>query len=253
MKKLIKKLSKFRKGLKKPRKLRSFLVIVLVILAVMCSFADDVGSFIGTIAGKMLAPFVSDEEAKEKELSGESDTEVLIGNYTAELGNLQILSADVIITNFHEIGDKSGGDSEETDPLKNNTDTKDGSYQGLYVIEGELIFSVDLTKAKCSLSEDDQTLSVEIPEITFAVNPDYDTYMLLEEKEKFNPFVDAEDGYTSRLKSMNYFTENVESVIEDYEYLYSVAEESAINKVHDLVNEISGMKYTVNVSYEGEA
>lgn len=73
------------------------------------------------------------------------DTEAAIQNALRHTANLRVLAASARITDFHSIGN-------------------DVEYAAIYMLQGDVIFSVDLSKAEISLLDQKMTITLPRPQ-----------------------------------------------------------------------------------------
>ncbi|MEE1044757.1 MAG: DUF4230 domain-containing protein [Olegusella sp.] len=209
-----------------------FIVVPMITSAVGSSAGIAVGTATGT-ADTFAEAKDTVSDAKTDALSAE-DTEVLLGNAITNVGNLDVLTAGVVIENINKVGK---------------------SYEGLYLVKGDAVFSVDLTKADVSLGENEngeQVLTVTLPEPTVKLYLDEDKTELLAEEQHFDLFSGAEEGIQEYLNSMANITEKSEKSIMGYDDLMENARTTAIAQVEDLTSMACGDSYQVVVQFEGE-
>lgn len=228
----------------KPITMLVLLVAALLAATVVTGYihheAGAIGNAVGQINGKIVGTAVgtakgcTDGVAKGKE-AGENagltaeDTTVDIKGSMEGLGKLEVLVAGVSLKNIHKIGT---------------------SYTGLYLINGDAVFSVDLTKAEISFSLDGKHVYVTIPEPDLEVYLDQASTKKLAEVQKFSLSVSAEDGLIGYLNTMTQTLEKVKETMANYDSLLSEAKNSAKNQVHKLVATICSGSYDVHVQFK---
>lgn len=145
-----------------------------------------------------------------------------------EVGRLEVLAAGVTLRNLNEIGQE---------------------YTNLSVINGDAIFSVDMTQAEISFSQDGKEVYIVIPEPTMELYIDQSGTEILAEIQK--PFfgVTAEDGLNAYLNSMAQTVDKVKETLANYDSLLAQAKDSALEQVRQMAETISGGRYTVHTQY----
>ncbi len=218
------------------------LVTVLLIATVFTGYvhhrADEIGNAIGQTNGKIVGTAIGSARgvtvgAKEGKEAGEraglsaEDTTVDIKGSMEALGKLEVLVAGVSLKNINKIGE---------------------SYTGLYLINGDAVFSVDLAEA--SFSQDGKDVYITIPEPDLEVYLDQNSTQKLAELQKFSLTVSAKDGLVNYLNSMTQTAEKVKETIVNYDSLFADAKESAKKQVQQLVGTICEGNHVVHVQFE---
>lgn len=200
------------------------LLIIALILAVCAGLflyrSEDIGSSVGSGAGKMTGLAVGSYKGvteglergaaagKEVGLSAE-DTTVEIASTVRELGNLEVLVANVEVPDYHEVGKK---------------------YAALYLFRGSAVFSVDLTQASISKADNGEVI-ILLPKPTAAVRiNDSETELLAEYQRKFFNG-NADDGFQAYLNSLKMVDSISLEKVSNYEMLTKMAEASAKKQV----------------------
>jgi len=190
------------------------------------------GKIVGTAIGSAKGVTVGTQEGKEAgEQAGLSaeDTSVDIKGSMEALGKLEVLVAGVSLKNINKIGD---------------------SYTGLYLINGDAVFSVDLAEAEISFSQDGKDVYITIPEPNLEVYLDQNSTKKLAESQNFSFTVSAEDGLIAYLNSMTQTVEKVKETMINYDSLFADAKESAKKQVQQLAATICGDNYIVHVQFK---
>ena len=220
------------------------LVAVLLIATVFTGYvhhrAGEIGNAIGQTNGKIVGTAIGSARgvtvgAKEGKEAGEQaglsaeDTTVDIKGSVEALGKLEVLVAGVSLKNINKIGD---------------------SYTGLYLINGDVVFSVDLAEAEISFSQDGKDVYITIPEPDLEVYLDQNSTQKLAESQKFSFTVSAKDGLVNYLNSMTQTVEKVKETMVNYDSLFADAKESAKKQVQQLAGTICGDNYIVHVQFK---
>lgn len=220
------------------------LVTVLLIAAVFTGYihhrACEIGNTIGQTNGKIVGTAIGSARgvtvgAKEGKKAGEQaglsaeDTTVDIKGSMEVLGKLEVLVAGVSLKNINKIGD---------------------SYTGLYLINGDAVFSVDMAEAEISFSQDEKDVYITIPEPDLEVFLDQNSTQKLAEWQKFSLTVSAKDGLENYLNSMTQTVEKVKETMVNYDSLFTDAKESAKKQVQQLAGTICGDNYVVHVQFK---
>ncbi len=187
---------------------------------------EAVGLAVGSYKGVTEGIAAGNAAGTEQGLSAE-DTAAVVGNTLAETAKLEVLVAGVKLTNMHSLG-------------------KD--YQALYVVKGDAVFSVDLTKAKVSQSADG-TLNVLIPEPEVELFVDEEGTEKLAEYQKYPFSGDAESGYTAYLNTMKNTAGEVRDSLENYDVLMKEAKDSAIDQITYITECACGKGRSVHVEF----
>lgn len=145
-----------------------------------------------------------------------------------EVGRLEVLAAGVTLRNLNEIGQE---------------------YTNLSVINGDAIFSVDMTQAEISFSQDGKEVYIVIPEPTMELYIDQSGTEILAEIQKPSFSVTAEDGLNAYLNSMAQTVDKVKETLANYDSLLAQAKDSALGQVRQMAETISGGRYTVHTQY----
>ncbi|MDD6473228.1 MAG: DUF4230 domain-containing protein [Bacteroidales bacterium] len=190
------------------------------------------GKIVGTAIGSAKGVTVGTQEGKEAgEQAGLSaeDTTVDIKGSMEALGKLEVLVAGVSLKNINKIGD---------------------SYTGLYLINGNAVFSVDLAEAEISFSQDGKDVYITIPEPDLEVYLDQNSTKKLAESQNFSFTVTAEDGLVAYLNTMTQTVEKVKETMVNYDSLFADSKESAKKQVQQLATTICGDNYIAHVQFK---
>lgn len=218
----------------------AFLLIVTVCIGFVHGRAEKIGNAVGQTNGKIVGTAIGSARgvtvgAKEGNDAGEQaglsaeDTKVDIKGSVEALGKLEVLVAGVRLKNINKIGD---------------------NYTGLYLINGDAVFSVDLAEAEVRLSQDGKEVYITIPEPDLEVYLDQNSTKKLTEIQKFSFTVSAKDGLVNYLNSMTQTIEKVKETMANYDSIFVDAKESAQKQVQLLAGIICGDKYVVHVQFK---
>lgn len=187
-----------------------------------------VGLAIGSAKGVTVGTQEGKKAGEEAGLSAE-DTNVDIKGSMEAIGKLEVLVAGVSLKNINEIGD---------------------TYKGLYIINGDAVFSVNMSDAEISFSQDGKDVYITIPEPELEIYLDQNSTEKLAETQKFSMTVSAKDGLVAYLNSMTQTVEKVKETMVNYDSLFSDAKESSKKQVAQLATTICGDNYTVHVQFK---
>lgn len=185
-----------------------------------------VGRAIGSLDGITEGRKAGIEAGKTAGLSA-IDTETDIANEIRKVENLEVLVASVKINDFHSIGE--------------NTD-----YAALYLLKGEVVFSVDLSQAKVEEQGEKIQITLPKPQATLYIDQSQTDKVAEYQKRFFSG--SAEDGFDAYLNSMVKVSEASAENLDNYDALIEVAKESAISQVEQLVSSVAVNSHKVNVT-----
>lgn len=235
-------------SIKKLAKKLSFDILLTAITVIaLCVFvycfllyikAEKIGGGIGTSAGRTAGRFIGSYEgiteglaegAKEGKADGLSakDTEVNIANKIQTMGNLEVLSASVVLHDLQEISDK---------------------YKTLLAFYGDITFTVDLFHAEITPNGNSYEVILPMPEATLRIDDkkseQLDSYM------KHSWTGSNEDGYTEEMNSIKEITSNAKETVTNYEFLMDSAKSSAENQIKFLIQSATKEEVNVHVSFK---
>ena len=124
------------------------------------------------------------------------------------------------------------------------------AYAGLFLINGDAVFTVDMAAAEINRSQDGAELSIKVPRPELNVYLDMDSTQKLAEVQKFSLTVDAQDGLTAYLNSMTQTVKKVKDTMANYDSLCLEAENSANAQIRQLVKRICGNDTLVQVQFK---
>lgn len=189
-----------------------------------------VGSAIGSFEGITKGRSEGKEAGKTAGLSAE-DTETEIANEIQKVANLEVLVASVKVTDMHSIGE-------------------DNEYSALYLIKGEVVFSVDLESARVKLQND--KLFITLPTPTGKLYFDQSQIDKAAEYQEYYFSGSAEAGYDAYLNTMEKLHKATAEELDNYDVLLDAARESAERQVTQLVTSANMKNRNVNVEFEEE-
>ena len=225
-----------KKEKEKNHSLLKFLILIVLIIVVdfgVDQLGGDIGYMIGSglgavrgVVNSLIDSFDNAEKGKEDGLSVR-DTEVTIGNRIKASGKLEVMSAEVVLDNFFEIGD---------------------DYKRLTACYGELIYTVDLYNA--DITVDGCICDVKLPEPEVQLIKDNEKSIKLASSLKHSWSGTSENGYKAAANSECELVQNVEKSVLNYEELMDKAKKSSIDKVSFLVDSLSAKEVSVHVDFK---
>ena len=202
--------------------------------------AAAIGSGVGEINGKIVGTAIGSvrgisEGVEKGSADGENaglsaeDTTADVKGTMESIGKLEVLAADVTLKNINKIGN---------------------AYKGLYLINGDAVFTVDLNNAEISYSKEGTDVYIWIPSPEMELYLDQNSTQKLAETQKFDLSVNAEDGLNAYLNSMTQTVENVKETMTNYESLMEFAKESAKTQVEQLATTLCGETQSVHIEFK---
>ena len=201
--------------------------------------AKVIGSEIGTSTGTMSGRAIGSLEGitkgrtegsaagKEAGLSAE-DTAVKIADSIHEVENLEVLVASVKLSNCHKIGQ--------------NVD-----YAALYLVNGNLIFTVDLSQAVIQLQSD--KLEIILPKPTGQLHIDNSSIEKVAEYQRTFFTGSAEAGFDAYLNTMAKVQEASENEITNYDSLLTSARKAAEEQVTLLAKAVAPTDREITINW----
>lgn len=223
-------------------------IILCLLLAIVLGFvlnirgkAKSIGNFLGeslgTNAGKVMGSFdalthykEAYAEGKEEGLSAK-DTTAEVVSKIRELNRLEVLVASVKLNDVHSVG-------KEDDP----------DYAALYLLKGNAVFTVDLSKAEIQNGENE--ISILLPEPEMELIVDQREIKKVAEYQKHYFKGSAEDGFDAYLASMDKIGEQSKNVVANYDELIKMVRESARKQVEQLVGTVRVSESNVKVGFQ---
>ena len=236
MRKILKKLPSFAFPLIGCLLAASLLALAIYYNTNMSSLGNSIGRKTGMLVGKAIGSFEGLTKGREEgsaagkaEGLSAKDIEGDIANKIHEVGNLEVLVASVKINDFHSIG-------------------KDKKYAALYLLKGDVVFSVDLSRINIVANGND--IQITIP------SPHGELYIDQSQIEKVAEYQEhffsgsAEDGFDAYLNSMDKLNEASAETLDNYDALIKAAKESAEKQIRHLALSVAVDSYQVNVEFE---
>ena len=196
------------------------LLLLALLVAGACGLfyfkSAEIGAGIGSGAGKVTGMAVGSyrgvTEGIESGLTegkaaglGAEDITMEISNTVREVGDLEVLVANVEIPDYHEVGKK---------------------YAALYLFRGSAVFTVDLNKASVSRTADGEVI-ILLPDPTAVVRiNDSETELLAEYQRRFFNG-SADDGFQAYLNSLKLIDSIALEKVSNYDVLMDLARSSA--------------------------
>lgn len=209
-------------------------LVVLVSLAFCLIIAPMLGKSVGVALGSFrgVTQGITDgtEAGRDKGLSAE-DTVVTIGTKMAETGKLQVMLADLRLSDIYKQGPE-----------------KDPQYAALLEMRGEGIFTVDLTQAKAVYDASEDRINITIPE------PEFTPYLddsILETLAEYRPRFDNGStihGYSGYLNSRVQLEKRAQEAMLT---MMEPAKASALTQVEFLARSINGSSASIQVGFAG--
>ena len=211
------------------------LVYIIYLKSNAVAIGGSTGESIGAITGKVIGSFEGlttgrkegSEAGKEEGLSAEN-TAAEIATQMKKLQNLEVLVASVKVSDVHTVGEKQ-------------------DYKALYLVKGEVIFSVDLSKAEVQEDADNLIISIPQPVGKLIFDPER-----IEKKAEFERYLragSAEDGMKEMLNTLAKMQEATAETLNNYDSLVDNARKSAIKQVTRLAESSSINNKTVKVEF----
>ncbi len=176
-----------------------------------------VGKAIGSLEGMTKGRIEGTEAGKTSGLSAE-DTEATIANQIQQMENLEVLVASVKLSNFHTIGE--GKD-----------------YAALYLVNGNVVFTVDMGQATIDALPDKLMITVPQPVGTLYLDDSSVEKVAEYQRKFFNG--KAEDGFDAYLNTMTKMQEASEETLSNYSVLVDSAKQAAENQLTLLAKSVS--------------
>lgn len=223
------------------------MICILVILLIGFSYVislrinaknlgNTVGSDYGTLAGKAVGSYEGltkgsvdgFESGKEKGLSAE-DTTAEIANSMHEINKLEVLVASVKLNDIHSVGD-------------------DKDYAALYLLKGEAVFTIDLSKAE--IKENNNVINITVPQPKMELTIDQSRIKKVAQYQKLFFNGSAEDGLDAYINSMKKVVDESEKALANYDSLLRTAKIAAEKQIINLVNSVSFREREIHVYFQ---
>lgn len=188
-------------------------------LNIGANVGSKVGRLLGSAEGYIQGRKDGAEDGKKAGLSA-VDTQIEVVNKLAELQNLEVLIANVKISDMHSIGD-----------------AENPKFAVLYRIKGYAVFSVDFSKA--SIQEVEGKPVIFLPTPTGEVYFDQEQIEEIASYQKTSFTGSAEDGFYAYLNSMKEIQAASAETLNNYDSLIQSAEEAAERQVLELIGKVT--------------
>ena len=223
--------------------LYSALVLALAVFVTSVSFLAKskstgiaIGNTVGSIVGKASGSFdgwnTGYDEGKEGGLSAK-DTTVMIHDALDEAGTLRVLSAKVLINNAHEVG--------KADDSIIGSLVGGKKYSAIYSYEGQVDFSIDLSKA--DISSGNGRIIIELPQPYADLIIDETKATKIADKQRFFLNGSDLDGIKAYNNSVAEIKNKAAEELGNYKSLLEMAKSSAQRQIEDLIK-------TVNMNHD---
>ena len=189
------------------------------------SLGDGIGARTGTLVGKAIGSFegmtkgrVEGTEAGKQTGLSADDTEATIASQFQQMENLEVLVASVKLRNFHTIG-------------------KSKDYAALYLVNGNAVFTVDMSQAKIEAQPDSLKITIPKPVGTLYLDDSSVEKVAEYQRKFFNG--SSEDGFDAYLNTMKKMQEASEETLSNYNVLVSSAKEAAVSQITLIARSVS--------------
>ena len=188
-----------------------------------------VGKAIGSLEGMTQGSTDGWEAGKEQGLSAE-DSSGAIANELKDLNKLEVMVASVKLNDVHSVGD---------------------DYKAIYLLKGEVVFTVDLSEA--IIEEHGDTLFIMLPQPEMTPIIDQNRTEKIAEYQKRFYSGSAEAGLDAYLNSMAKFEQVTKDTLANYDSLVDSARKAAINQVTQLANSVSVNKRNIEITFKEDS
>ena len=213
-----------------------FLVIALYYNATATSLGNSIGQETGTLVGKAIGSFEGITKGREEgsaagKTAGLSarDTEADISNEIRKIENLEVLVASVKINDFHSIGENV-------------------EYAALYLLKGDVVFSVDLSQADIVVRENGIQITLPLPHGELYIDQSQVEKVAEYQKHFFSG--SAEDGFDAYLNSMVKVYEASAETLDNYAVLIEAAKKSAEKQIRQLALSVAINTHQISVDFK---
>ncbi len=189
---------------------------------------EETGKAIGSREGITKEVAKGVEDGKAEGLSA-ADTTADIKGFVEEVGQLEVLRAEVTLKNLHEIGD---------------------TYKVLYRATGNAIFTVDLSRVTVAQDDEKKNATIIIPRPEMELYLNQSSTQKLAEAQNFSFTVSAQEGIEAYLNSITQIEANVREKMAQYDSLMNDAEESAKLQIKTLISTVYGEEWIVRVEFK---
>ena len=209
-----------RKGTKIPLKFKVIVVLAVIaaglvlILTIQIwrkakTYGENIGDVTGKTVGIAVGSFHGFSEGKRGREDGKEDG--LSASDT--VANLQVLVSSIKLNDYHKLEEK---------------------YAALYLLKGDAVFTVDLSKAVIDANEDGEVWYIRLPqpEVTVYIDDRYTKKVAEYQRKFFNG--SAEDGFNAYINSMSNLESKAKDAIEEDGSLMKCARDSAEKQIKRL-------------------
>ena len=202
------------------------------------SIGDDVGRETGTLVGRAIGSMEGMTKGREEGtaagkaagLSAE-DTTVDIAGEIKKVSNLEVLVASVKINDVHSIGENV-------------------EYAALYLLKGDVIFSVDLSRAEVETQSDGLHIILPLPQGELYIDQSQVEKVAEYQRHLFSG--SAEDGFDAYLNSWVKVYEASAETLDNYDVLIESAKASAVKQVTQLAQSVLINNQQIKVEFREE-
>lgn len=253
------------------------LVYIIYLSTMASAIGESVGTATGTVVGRGIGTVegltVGQSEGKKagkKDGIAAKDTTVVIQEKIHELDKLEVMDATVKLKVICTVGadgtktyqdstgkvfdadgkEIAGSSGTDNGTRQEATSGKNTKYKAITVMDGSIIFTVDMGQA--TVLRDDENLTIRLPQPENDFSIQYDTRKTIKEYQDPNFFKDgdAETGIDVQLNSMANIQESGAEELANYESLVEQARESAKKEVTALAKSITTYKGSITVEFE---
>lgn len=205
------------------------MVTASALIIPLCIFSGSIGKTLGKKSGNAVGTFTGSfdgvtfglkegTEAGRAEGLSANDTQAGFKDKMYEVGKLEVLTAGVGIKNLHTVGEK---------------------YASIYVLKGNIIFSVDLTKAEFIENSSENTMTIKLPQpqAELTINEEETGKLAQRQNKVFDG--SAKAGYEEYLNTMKKTQSEMEEVIGNYDQLLDQARNSAKTQIGYIAKQAS--------------
>ena len=224
-----------------------FIVIVLFILSLgallytahLCIKAKTIGIAVGTTNGRLAGHLsgslegvtqglTEGEEAGKADGLSAQDTSATLGTRIKAIGKLEVLSADVTLHDYLNIGD---------------------GFEVIVLCQGEMMFTVDLMHAELKYPDDGHlTVILPEPESTFRLDDEKTRKLASDQRHSWTGT--NEDGYQAYMNSVRKIAAQGAKYTEKYSVYRKMAMDSAEKQVSFLIQSAAKEEVAVDVQFK---
>ena len=220
--------------------LYAMLVIVIITFLISASFlvkskatGNSIGNAFGVAVGKASGSYDGWNEGydkgKEEGLSAK-DTTVTVKDALSEVATLRVLSAKVLINNFHEVGETDKGRI-----VSSITDDK--KYSAIYSYNGQVDFFVDLSHPVITGGNGEIIIELPLPHAELII--DEKSAVKVADKQKIIWNGSDDDGIDAYNNSVAEIKKRAVTELENYNTFLEMAKSSAQRQIADLVKAVN--------------